>query len=41
MGDKGKGKKPLAQTLYQAGERNGASPDDLPKWEAVKSGVSG
>jgi len=24
------------QTLYLAGKRNGASPDDLPKWDVAK-----
>jgi len=28
-------KKPLSQTLYQVGERNGASPDDLIKETTV------
>jgi len=26
---------PLSHTLCQVGERNGASPDDLPKWEVA------
>jgi hypothetical protein len=29
-------KNPLSQTLCQAGERNGASPDDFTKWEVAK-----
>jgi hypothetical protein len=29
-------KKLLSQTLGQVGERNGASPNDLPKWEVAK-----
>jgi hypothetical protein len=29
-------KKPLSQTLCQIGERNGARPDNLPKWEVAK-----
>ncbi len=36
MGDKEDEKKPLSQTLYSVGERNGASPDDLTKWEVAK-----
>jgi len=28
---------PLSQTLFQVGERNGASPDDFTKWEVDKN----
>ncbi len=28
--------KVISKTLCQADERNGASPDDLPKWEVAK-----
>jgi len=35
-GDTRDNKKTVSQTLFQVGERNGANPDYLPKWEAAK-----